>query len=193
MKYLRSVRENFNTPKFPVFTLQDLKTYLQNQKITPSYLKRMINHLIKKKEITRITKGVYTFRNDITTVGFAYKPFYYGLENALTIRKIWNQNTNPTIITSKNVRTGQRKFQNTIYIIKHLNKKQFFGYDLIQQKDYWIPVSNPEKTLIDMTHFKHHVPEEALTEIKKQINRKKLKQYLQQYDKQTQKTLQTIK
>ena len=77
-----------------------------------------------------MAKGVYTFHNDITVVGFAFKPFYYGLENALTILKLWDQNTNPVVITWKNVRAGERKFGDGNYLVQRLAGNDSSGTSL---------------------------------------------------------------
>ena len=132
MKYTAYIREHFNDPKSPVVEFRELKTVLGLKKISQGYLKRLVSYLIKKGELKHISKGVYTFHDDIAVVGFAYRPFYYGLENALTIRKISEQGTNPVIITTKSVRPGIRKFENGNYMMKRINKHMFFGYDVVK-------------------------------------------------------------
>ncbi len=179
MKYTAYIREHFNDPKSPVVEFRELKTVLGLKKISQGYLKRLVSYLIKKGELKHISKGVYTFHDDIAVVGFAYRPFYYGLENALTIRKISEQGTNPVIITTKSVRPGIRKFENGNYMIKRINKHMFFGYDVVKYYDIWIPVSDCEKVLIDFVYFDQHINRDILTALKKTINRKKLNKYLE--------------
>ncbi len=181
MKYMEFVRKNFNDAKFPVFSLTDLRVSLGLNGMRPAYLKRMVNYLMKKGEIRRITKGVYTFHDDITVAGFGFRPFYYGLENALTIRKLWEQNTNPVVITCRNVRTGTRKFGNGNYLINHISKEFFFGYEFIRYYDYWIPVSDYEKTLIDLVYFGHYIRDDVLLLLRKHIANSKLEGYLAPY------------
>ncbi len=187
MKYIKYLREHFNDPKSPVMTLQELKATLKFKGIKPAYLKRLINYLIKRREIIRITKGVYTFHDDITVAGFAFRPFYYGLENALTLRGLWEQGTNPMILTPRNVRTGIRKFGSGNYSIFRIKKQLFFGYDLIKYYDFWIPVSDYEKTLIDLVYFKRYIRKDVAYEIRKRINKKKLNHYLKTYPPDTRK------
>jgi predicted transcriptional regulator of viral defense system len=181
MKYLKFVRENFNDSKFPVFKLSELRTSLGLRGISDSYLKRMVNYLSGRNEIKRVIKGVYTFHDDISVVGFAFKPFYYGLENALTIRKLWEQSTNPVVITTKNVRTGIRKFGDGNYNVERLDRKLFFGYELVKYYDFWIPVSDYEKTLIDFVYFNHEIRKDVLVMIKRSLNRDRLNNYLGLY------------
>jgi predicted transcriptional regulator of viral defense system len=185
MKYIKYVREHYNDPKSPVVTIQEMRTILNPKGIKAAYLKRLINYLMKNGEMKRITKGIYTFHDDITVVGFAFRPFYYGLENALTIRKIWEQGTNPTIITPNHVRSGQRKFGNGNYNVLKIKKSQFFGYDLIKYYDFWTPVSDYEKTLIDFVYFNHYLRNDVLETIKLELDKKKLDEYLKAYTSKT--------
>jgi predicted transcriptional regulator of viral defense system len=189
MKYLEFVKDNFDSPGFPVFRMSDLKTALGLKGIKPGYLRRMVNYLLHKRRIIRITKGTYTFHDDISVVGFAFTPFYYGLENALTIRKLWDQNTNPAVITWRNIRTGQRRFGDGNYSVHRISKRLFFGYELIRYYDFWLPVSDCEKTLIDLVYFGHDIDEEVLAVLRKAIDRAKLDEYLKSYGAVTRKAV----
>ncbi len=181
MKYINYMRKHFGNSDFPVVRFFELRTALKAKGISDSYLKRIINYLIEKGELKRITKGIYTFHDDITVVGFAFQPFYFGLENALTIRKLWEQGTNPVIITRRKVRTGIRKFESSNYIVKRIKKDLFFGYELIKYYDFWIPVSDAEKTLLDFVYFKQYLREDVLKILRKQIDKSKLRKYLMKY------------
>lgn len=182
MKYLKFVRENFNDPRFPVFRTSDLRASLGLKGITETYLNRMLNYLSDRGEVKRITKGIYTFHDDIVVVGFAYAPFYYGLENALTIRGLWDQNTNPIVMTWRNVRIGARKFGDGNYTLQRISKREFFGSELVRHYDFWIPVSDYEKTLIDFVRFGHHMGSGVLSELSRSIDKDKLDRYLKAYD-----------
>ena len=184
MKYVDYIRSHFNDPKSPVFTIQELKVVLGLKGISSAYLKRLINYLIKREEIVRIGKGVYTFHDEITVVGFAFRPFYYGLENALTIRRLWEQGTNPIIITPNNVRRGIRKFGRGNYAVLHIRRDLFFGYDFIQSSGLWVPVSDYEKTLIDFIYFNHYLRKDTLKALRLKINKEKLVSYLKHYNKE---------
>ncbi len=194
MKYVDYIRSHFNDPKSPIFTIQELKTVLGLKGISSAYLKRLINYLIKKGEILRIGRGVYTFHNEITVVGFAFRPFYYGLENALTIRHLWEQGTNPIIITPNNVRQGIRKFGGGNYSVLHIRRELFFGYDFIQSDGFWIPVSDYEKTFIDFIYFNRYLRTDTLKALRLKMDKKKLASYLKHYNKKTkQRILQALK
>lgn len=181
MKYLAFVKENFDDPGFPVFRTRDLKAAPGLRGIKQNYLKRTINYLMHRHQIRRITRGTYTFHDDVSVAGFAFAPFYYGLENAMTLRKLWDLNTNPDVVTWRNVRTGARKSGGGNYSVHRISRRLFFGYDLVRYYDFWIPVSDCEKTLIDLAYFKHSIDEESLASFKKAIDRGRLDKYLKSY------------
>ncbi len=189
MKYIEYVREHFNDPGFPVFRFSDLRTALKSRKISDTYLKRLINYMTANGEIKRITKGAYTLHDEITVVGFAFQPFYYGLENALTIRKLWEQGTNPIVVTPKLVRVGVRKFGGSNYVVQRICRRLFFGYELVKYYDFWIPVSDAEKTLLDFIYFKHYLRGDVLEELKHKIKMEKVAAYLENYPKKFEKEL----
>jgi len=181
MKYIDYVRQKLSTDAFPVFSISDLRIALKDKGISNDYLYILIHTLLKKKEIIRITKGVYTFHDDAAVVGFAFKPFYYGLENALAIRGISGQGMNFTIITSRSVRVGNRNFNGRNYSISRIDKRLLFGYDLVKYSRFWLPVSDIEKSAIDMVYFRYVIRDELLDGIRENIDKKKLNKYLEYY------------
>jgi predicted transcriptional regulator of viral defense system len=183
MKYVGYIRSHFNDLKSPIFTIHELKAVLGLKGISSAYLKRLINYLISSGEILRISKGVYTFHDEITVVGFAFRPFYYGLENALTIRRLWEQGTNPIIITPNNVRRGIRTFRGGNYSVMPIRRNLFFGYDFVQSGGFWIPVSDYEKTVIDFIYFNHYLRRDVLKALRRSIDKGKLASYLKHYNK----------
>ncbi|MDO8554479.1 MAG: hypothetical protein Q7S22_06740 [Candidatus Micrarchaeota archaeon] len=178
MKYLKLFREWFITR--PTFTTSDIRKVLSKTGISNEYLYVLIHNLIKKREMKVIRKGVYTLKEEMTVVGFAFPPFYYGLQEALSLRKLWEQEANSIVITTRKVRSGVRVFLGNNYLVKRIDRKMFFGFEMIKYYDYWLPVSDVEKTLIDFVYFKQRLPKETLNEIKKQIRNDKLKEYLGQ-------------
>ena len=192
MKYIRYVREHFGDQGFPVIRLSDLKTALKSQKISDAYLKRLVNYMMHSGELKRITKGIYTLHDDITVIGFAFQPFYYGLENALTIRKLWEQSTNPIVLTPKMARTGVRKFGDANYLVQRIPKNLFFGYELVKYYDFWIPVSDIEKTLIDFVYFRHHIREDVMEVMKSRIDKRRVQNYLKKYPYDTRKKVSNL-
>ncbi len=193
MKYINKVRETLSGEGFPVFSISDLKVMLVSCGAKRNYSYTLLHNLIANKEVIRITRGMYTFHKEVRVVGFAFNPFYYGLEDALSIRGIWEQGANPVIITRKKIRTGTRKFIGRNYVLHKIDKRHFFGYELLKCGDLWIPVSDMEKTLIDFVYFKHYLREDVLKDIKKKVEMRKVKEYLESYDERfSRKVLKTL-
>ena len=120
--------------------------------------------------------------------GFAYSPFYYGLLSALTINELWTQNSRPDIITIRKVRVSSMHIfgdmKETVFV-HHVPAKYFFGFDIVKYGTLNVPVSDPEKTLIDLFYYKVRLPIQDYGELLKKISRKKVRKYLERYDKHT--------
>ncbi|MEW6528455.1 MAG: type IV toxin-antitoxin system AbiEi family antitoxin domain-containing protein [Candidatus Micrarchaeota archaeon] len=176
MKYIAKVREHFR--RVPVFTISDLKVLFRKIGISKSYLRLLIHNLLAKGEIKKISRGIYSFRSETEVVGFGFRPFYYGLQDALSLHNLWEQETNPVVITPRKVRSGIRNFEGANYVIRRIKREMFFGFTLIKYSDFWIPVSNIEKTVIDFVYFRQQLNIEVLKEIRKKLDWKTLKSYL---------------
>ncbi|EQD50004.1 transcriptional regulator [mine drainage metagenome] len=181
MKYIEDVRDRFSGTSFPVFTIEDARLALKGKNVGNGYLSLMLHNMSRSGEITRITRGVYTFHKDVVVAGFAFRPFYYGMESALALRGLSDQGTNLVVMTARNVRTGTRSFEGRNYRIQRIGKDLMFGYGVIKRGGYWIPVSEPEKTIIDMVSLGQHVSEPVRKALKKIVDRKKLVSYLKSY------------
>ncbi len=186
-KYVSLLRERFCSADYPIFTLSDARVLLGSLGISQRYLKLLINHLMKTGEIHRISRGTYTFHDDLAIVGFAFRPFYYGLEDALSYRNFWTQATNPVVMTTNGVREGLREFIGANYIVKRVKPKLFFGFGFVKHYDMWLPVSDPEKTLIDLVYYKHGIRDDAMDNLAKEIDKDKLELYLKKYSKRLRK------
>lgn len=173
MNHVKKVKAEFG--KRSTFTINDLRRVL-GKDMSKGYLHLLIHNLLVSGELKRIVKGVYTFKDELELVGFGFAPFYYGLQEALSLRNMWEQETVPVILTTKKVRTGLRKFSGNNYLVRHINRRMFFGFEMIKYHDFWIPVSDPEKTLIDFIYFKEPIQNEILAEMK--IRKDVLEQYL---------------
>jgi len=174
---------------WPRFTFTDVLRFTGSRS---ENLSELMHYLIKKKRVNQIKKGVYTLRNIENVVGFAFSPFYYGLQHALSYLNIWNQVTNPIIITTKNVRTGKRFIghgKDLKIQVHHIQSRYFFGFDLINDKvnEFNIPVSTAEKTFIDFIYYKIILDDDTYNSIVKKINLGTLKQFLEIYPKKIQK------
>lgn len=177
-KYKNNVEKLFR--ESPVVSHDSLARIIGN-KGKKSYTKRMINYLIKKESIKRITKGYYTTRDDASLSVFCFQPAYFGLQDALSFYNIWEQETIPVIITSRNARSGIRKIIGSNVLIRTIKKKYFFGIDYHQQGNVAIPYSDIEKTFIDMIYFKEKMSQSVIDNFKRKLDKKKLGRYLRVY------------
>lgn len=178
MKYVDQLVENFSMQ--PSFSTGDARRLLSD--ISDGYLDVFLHNLTKRNKIHRISRGIYTFHDDSGVVGFAFRPFYYGLQDAMSLHNIWEQETNPVVITPRKVASGLRQFEGANYVVRRINRKMFFGYELMKYGDLWIPVSDVEKTLMDIVYFEQNIPEDALKAFKRKINKEKLLSYLEKCD-----------
>src|SRR3990167_6157972 len=114
MKYTKAIRERFRSK--PVFSLNELRTFLSKSGISDSYLRLLVHNMQKSGELKRITSGKYTFADEMQVVGLAYAPYYYGLQDALSLHNLWEQETVPVVITTRKARGGKREFLGNNYV-----------------------------------------------------------------------------
>jgi predicted transcriptional regulator of viral defense system len=183
IKYKKEFMDHFSGRKY--FSIKDAELFLMQGGASKDYARLMLYNLRKKGEIKRLKRGYYSFDEDLDIVGFIFEPFYYGLQEALSLQGLWGQGTNPVIITTRKVRTGMRSILGRNIIIRHIQKKMFFGYEPKRVKDRFMPVSDIEKTLIDFVYFKSALPDDVLREIIKRLDRNKLERYLKKTNKYT--------
>lgn len=178
MKYMKEFVSHFSYK--PAFNSKEAKRFLQNRGASVGYYKLVVTNLLKTEKIYSITRGSYTFHDDVQCVGFAFKPFYYGLEDALSLHGLWEQETNPVILTPRRVRPGIRIFNGRNYLIRHIDRQMFFGYTYMQYGDFYIPVSTVEKTLVDLLYFKVPIPAEVFENILNVSDMDRLSEYSQE-------------
>lgn len=179
IKYINNIRRFFK--ESPVVSIDSLKKFITKK--NKDYTNLLINNLLKKKEIRRITKGFYTIYEDPSLIVFCFKPSYLGLQNALSFHDLWEQETNPVVVTTRNLRQGVRKVFDRNVVIKRIDKKYLFGFEYKQDGDFYYPYSDIEKTFIDMIYFRQPMDEEVIKNFRKRIDKKNLKGYLKYYPK----------
>lgn len=169
---------------YPVFTYRDVRLYMKGRKASDANLARMLSHMKRTKRIFSVVKGAYSTRVDERVSGFAFQPFYYGMLYALSIRELWTQNSRPEIITLRKVRHKSRPaFGGDVRItLHHSRPKYFFGFDMVKLGDMSVPVSDPEKTLIDLFFYKTRLPLQEYEGVLKAVSTRKLESYLKAYD-----------
>lgn len=192
VKYIAEIRKFFR--ESPVVDINSLKKFVTNK--DKKYIYLLISNLLKKREIKRITKGYYTLYDDASLLVFCFKPSYLGLQNALSFHNLWEQETNPAIITTNNIRKGLRMVFGRNVIVKRINKKYMFGFEYykypLEDRDIYIPYSDMEKTFIDMVYFKQPLDEETIEEFRKKIDKRKLKDYLRVYPRYIKKRIKKV-
>ena len=175
-KHMKKIIELFN--KSPVVSHNSVARIVGTNS---SYTKQLIRNLIIENKIKRLTKGYYTIHDDPSLTVFCFKPAYLGLQDALSIHDLWEQETIPIVITTRKIRQGIRNINNNNIMLRRINKKYMFGIEYKSINNYYFPYSDIEKTFIDMIYYKQHIDKETLKEFKKRINKKKLKSYLKKY------------
>jgi predicted transcriptional regulator of viral defense system len=179
VKYLKEIEELFK--KSPVVSFSSIERIVRKKRNVKQYAKQIVRNLIKKNKIKRLAKSYYTMYEDPSLAVFCFKPAYLGLQDALSFHNLWEQETIPVIITARKVRTGIRKILGANVLIKRLDKKFLFGFDYYKHGNFYLPYSDIEKTLTDMAYFKEHLYKEVIDNIKKKIDIKRLKNYMNAY------------
>ncbi len=67
----------------------------------------------------------------------------------MSFHNLWEQETCPVIITTREVRTGIRKVFSSNVLLRRISKKYLFNYDYYKYGDFVLPVSDIEKIFID--------------------------------------------
>jgi predicted transcriptional regulator of viral defense system len=175
MIHLNKIREVLRNT--PVFRAKDVELIVKNK----SYSHLLLHNLVKKGEIKRITKGWYSFYEDPIVAVFCFKPAYIGLQEALSFHDLWEQETNVIIVTTKKVRVGIRKILGSNVVLHRIRQKYFFGFDYFKYENFFVPVADVEKTLLDLVYFNEIPAEDVLKEIKKRVKKEKLERYLKNF------------
>jgi len=173
--HLDRVREILSNT--PVFRAKDVEIIVRDR----AYSSVLLHNLVRRGEIGRITKGWYTFQEDPIVSVFCFRPAYIGLQEALSLLDQWEQETNVIIVTTRRVRTGVRSFLDSNVVIHRIAQKYFFGIDYLRYGDFFVPISDVEKTLIDLVYFDEIPGKAVFREITKRADRKKLRTYLKHY------------
>lgn len=175
VKHITKIREFLK--RTPVVHIQSIRNIIGNS----AYADLLLHQMRKKKEVYRITKGWYSLSDDPTLAVFCFKPSYLGLQDALSIHGLWEQESNPVIMTTRIVREGVRTINGSNVILKRIPPALFFGIEQRKYGSYYVPVSDIEKTFLDMIHFRQPIDRETLRLFKKRMDRKKLDRYGKRY------------
>ncbi len=177
-KYLLDIEQFI--AKSPVVSYGSIERLVRSKKNVKQYVKQLLRNLLRQGKLKPLAKGYYTTREDISLAVYCFQPAYLGLQDALSYHGLWEQETIPVILTTKKVRRGLRTVLGSNVLVRHIDSKYYFG--IVQSEDeFALPYSDPEKTLIDLVHFKQPISPEVRKEFRRKVDQKKLKKYLQSY------------
>jgi predicted transcriptional regulator of viral defense system len=175
-KYIRGIEEFVK--KSPLVDARSISQIIKDKKKIKQYDKQLIRNLLKSGKLKRLAKGFYTTHDDPSLAVLCFKPAYLGLQDALAFHGLIEQETIPVVITSRRARPGIREIMGTNVLIRRLDNKYLFGFEYHQVGGFYLPVSDPEKTVIDMLYFK-----ESLDIDFEGLDKEKLLKYLKKYPK----------
>jgi predicted transcriptional regulator of viral defense system len=166
--------------KSPVVSYATIERTIGNA----AYSRLFLHNLVRNKKIFRLAKGFYTAHAETSLAVHCFHPAYLGLQS-LSAHGVSEQETIPVILTTSKARVGLHPVMDSKILVRRLDKKHFFGFNTLHEGDYYIPYSDLEKTFIDMVVFRQLLTPEAIKEIKKRIQIRKLHAYLESYSPQT--------
>ena len=173
-RLIKKVREYLK--RTPVANLQSISTLVGDK----NYAYVVMNHLLKRDEVKRLTRGYYTIHDDPSLLVYCLKPAYIGLQDAMSFHNLWEQETSPIIITGRRVRSGIREVMGHNVLVRRISKEYLFGYEHYGYGDFSLPVSDVEKTFIDMVYF-GEIEKPLVRGFETRIDRKKLERHLRKY------------
>jgi len=180
-KYLDEIEDILR--KSPVVNLSSITRMMRSKKKIKQYQKHILRNKLKQGKIKRLAKGCYTIHDNPSLAVFCFKPSYLGLQDALSLHELWEQEAIPIIMTATKTNPGIRTILGTNVLIRRISRKYLFGFDYCKQGETYLPYSDIEKTFIDMVYFKQPIGDEAMKNIAKRIDESKLKLYLRAYSK----------
>jgi len=160
-----------------IFDINDARRFLSRLGASEAYIRLMLHNLAQDGKLQRIGKGTYSYNRNESIIGFKFRPFYYGLQYALTIRKLWTQQSAPVIMTRSLANPGIRDIMGIRVIVHRINEKAFFGYDYVNYGGVFVPVSDVEKTLLDLNYYGLSIDPETKERLNEMANRSKLLEY----------------
>ncbi len=175
MMYDSDFRKYFS--KTQIFSFKDAQRFLNKMGASNAYVKVFIHNQMKRHGLKKVGKGRYTFSNNDAIVGFAFGPFYYGMEYALTIHKLWTQMANPVVVTTTKAVPGIRDSMGNTIVVRRISERMFFGIEWVDYNGVFVPVSDAEKTLIDFAYYRIALNKEDLKNLINACDKKKLAKY----------------
>jgi predicted transcriptional regulator of viral defense system len=173
-KHVERVREYLR--RTPVASMNSISALVPDR----NYAHVLMSHLLERGEVRRITTGYYTVYEEPSLLVYCLRPAYIGLQDAMSFHELWEQETNPVVVTARKVRPGVRKVFGQNVVVRRISPEHFFGYDYLASGDFLLPVSDVEKTFIDMVYFRE-MRRDIVDGFRERIDREKLGRYLKKY------------
>ena len=162
--------------KVDFFTFKNVEA-----KMGKNYAKLFISQQMKKGNLIRICKGIYSFKKSPYILVKVLGKAYLGLGTAALIHNVWDKAVNITILTplaGRKIRSGERIVGNRKVIIEKISEKMYFGYEYKRVDENIVKVSDPEKTLIDMIYFNYPYLDEIFDNLSEICEKRKLRKYV---------------
>ncbi|EQD35367.1 transcriptional regulator, partial [mine drainage metagenome] len=158
---------------FKTFTFNDVRILLSSKQkgISDKTIQVTLSRMVKNERVYKITKGVFSLERRDDIVGFAFAPFYYGGLAALMIRDLIDDQVKIEIMTTRRVKRSFVEVYggSSVVVVHHIPKRYYFGFEDLKYGDMVVPVSNPEKTLIDLFYYKQRLSLQDYAEVLKSI------------------------
>lgn len=161
----------------PAFKARDAELLVKDR----GYALLLLHNLAKRGELNRVARGWYTLLKDPVVSVFTFEPAYLGLQEALSIRNLWEQETNVVVVTAGKAKPGIRQALGGTVIVHRIDPAYFFGFDYVRYGDFHVPVSDREKTLIDLVYFDESPGHELLGRLARDADSRVLTKYLSRY------------
>ena len=178
---------------FKTFTFSDVRMVLRNKhnKISDKTIQVTLSRMVRGEKLYTVKKGIFSLEQRDEFVGFAFTPFYYGGLTALMITDLIDDQVKMEIMTTHKIKKSFIDvYKGKSHVeVHHLPKKYYFGFTEMRYGDIIVPVSDPEKTLIDLFYYNKRLFKRNYAELIKHVNMKTLEKYLNCYDKRIKKRI----
>lgn len=171
---------------FRTFTFSDIRMAMSDRHkgVSDKTIQVTVSRMAKSGRIYAVTKGVFSLQKRDELAGFAFTPFYYGGLAALMIRDLIDDQVKMEVMTTRAVRRSFVRIYGgaSSIMLHHIPKRYYFGFEDMKYGDLAVPVSTPEKTLIDLFYYKRRLSLQDYAGVLRGISVNALRKSLERYD-----------
>lgn len=102
-------------------------------------------------------------------------------QHLLHLRGLWDQETNVVLVTSGKANPGVRSVMGSRIVVHRVSPDHFFGFDQLRYGAYSVPVSDLEKTLIDLVYFREPPGPDVVRALAERADPRVLRRHLSRY------------